>query len=122
MRKFLIYSVLPIPVEEISKLNTKVDNFTVIKKEALLVLKQKAYEARKVSIKGQKDRIDLISLIILPDFDFDLYKNLLKTYYLEKFKEQIEDLIMQTKEVFELDLNQHHFSKIKGDLIKKLEW
>jgi len=114
------YSVLPIPVTEVFKFTAQVDNFTVLKKEALLVLKQKAYEGRKASIKGQKDKMDIISLVSLPDFEVNFYRNLLKIYSLERFHDQIKDILSETKEVPELLLNQHHFSQIKKDLLEKL--
>jgi len=114
------YSILPIPVEELPKLTVRYDNFTVLKKEALLILKQKAYENRKASIKGQKDRIDIISLIILPDFDLSYYQELLKKYKSEMFYDQAKELVMQTKTIPELSLNQHRLAKIKKGLLRKL--
>ena len=64
------YSDLGLPVEEIIKKTTLVNGFVLLEKEVLLITKLKAYQDRGASVKGQKDLIDIISLVLLEDFDF----------------------------------------------------
>jgi len=111
------YSDLGVPAEKITGYIQKLKGFKVPKKEVLLILKQKAYEARQLSIKGRKDLIDIFSLILLPDFDWQLYLKTLKSYQLLDFAKELEGLIRKTTELKELDLNCHKFSRLKKDLL-----
>lgn len=114
------YSDLGIPVEEIQNWRQNLEGFQVPEKEVLLILKQKAWHGRKFSVKGRKDLIDIISLILLSDFNFKQYKKHLKKYKLESYIKDLIKTIKETKEVKELDLNRHKWSKEKKDLLKKL--
>ena len=71
------YSNLGLPVEEIIKKTTLTNGFILLEKEILLITKLKAYQDRGESVKGQKDLIDIISLILLEDFDFKYLSNLI---------------------------------------------
>ena len=80
----------------------------------------KAYVDRKTSLKGQKDRIDCISFMVLEDFDFELYKNLIQEYKLTHYQEILDEILAQTREVKELNLNKHFFAKKKREILAKL--
>jgi len=112
------YSVLALPVEEILKFSVLYKKINTIKKELLLILKQRAYFQRKAAVKGQKDKVDIISLVRLPDFDFAFYRNILKKYQLENYLTMLRDILKETKEVPELSLNQHQFSRLKKEILK----
>ncbi len=114
------YSDLGIPIEEIIKTKNIIEGFQVPEKETLLILKQKAYKERRLSVKGRKDLIDIFSLMILPDFNWILYKNLLKEYRLIYFAEDLKELIRNTLELTELNFNRHKLSRIKKDIFRKL--
>src|SRR3989344_944923 len=75
------FSKLAIPPEEIKNYVSRVEGFNVASKEALLILKQGAELDRENSVKGEKDRIDIISLL-LSGIDFKKYKEILKKYHL----------------------------------------
>lgn len=112
------YSDLGLPVEKMIKKTTIVNGFDMLEKEMLLITKLKAYQDRRASVKGQKDLIDIISLVLLEDFDFKYLSDLIKQYHLEKYLHVLEKLVLETKEIPELNLNQHAFSKRKKKLLE----
>lgn len=114
------FSDLGLPVEKIIASIDQVDTFTVVKKEMLLITKIKAYLERRTSIKGQKDKIDIISLIFLNDFDFALFRNIIKENRLKGYLEILHDILSETKEVPELKLNKHFFAKRKKNILEKI--
>jgi len=114
------YSSIGIPVEEISKQSVLVNGFYLPPKELLVLLKQKAYNSRKLSIKGRKDMLDIFSLIILPDFNWKLYKGFLDKYKLSGFFVGMRGLIKKSNDVKELGLNKHKFARLKKELLANL--
>ncbi|RLF34852.1 MAG: hypothetical protein DRN08_03980 [Thermoplasmata archaeon] len=62
---------MPIPCHHLTAMTTKREGFKVLKPEPLLILKQQAIQDRKNSIKGQKDRIDILSLLLANIINFD---------------------------------------------------
>ena len=88
--------------------------------EILLISKVTAYKSRKASIKGQKDLIDIVSLIASENFDFSYFKNLIKNYNLNTNLELLKEIFTITKEIPELNFNQHGFSKLKKDILENL--
>lgn len=87
------FSKLGIPAEEIVKYKVKVKGFETIPPELLLILKQTAQIDRKNSIKGQKDKIDIINLLIKLDMDWEKYKEILKAYNLKGYKKELFRLV-----------------------------
>jgi len=114
------YSHLGIPVKDIIKKTTTINGFTLPKKEILLITKLTAYQNRKSSIKGQKDSVDIFSLILLKDFDFKYFFNLIKKYKLKDSIKVLKQLLETTRELEELNLNQHSFAKIKKRLLEQV--
>lgn len=114
------YSNLGLPVEEIIKKTTVVDNFSLPEKEVLVLTKLTAFQNRRSSIKGQKDLIDIFSLILLDDFDFEYFFELINKNQLNENLKMLKQLIKTTKEIEELNLNKHNFAKIKKKLLKIL--
>ena len=112
------YSDLGLPVEEIIKKTTLVNGFILLEKEILLLTKLKAYQDRKESVKGQKDLVDIISLVLLEDFDFNYLLDLINKHRLGKYWQVLEKLVLETKEVAELNLNQHAFAKKKKEILR----
>ena len=115
------YSKLAIPVYELKNYISKVEGFNVILPEALLVLKQGAEFERANSIKGEKDKIDIISILFLPDFNFKNYKNILKKYSLEKYLERLVSIAKNFKEFDSLNLNPWQFKIKKEKVLKGLK-
>jgi hypothetical protein len=115
------YSYLGLAVEKVIKETEQLQGFTVAKKEVLLITKIFAYLKRKTTIKGQKDLIDIISLLLLPDFDFDNFKQIIKKENLTNYQKHLEEIITDVKELPELNLNRHFYSKKKKEILLKLK-
>ncbi len=114
------YSNPGLPAEEISKYLSNREGFTVPLPEILLILKQTAYEQRKGTPKGDKDKIDMMSLLCLPNFDFANYHEALARFGLGRYSKALKALIKNTLEMKELGLNQHQFSRLKKSFLIKL--
>lgn len=106
------YSELGIPVEEIQKRTRTISGFTIPEPEVLLILKQKAFENRSQSLKGQKDTIDIFALL-KSEFNFGKYKKLLQEFKLGVYANNLSKLLKKTYEVPELGLNAHQCARLK---------
>lgn len=115
------FSKLTVPVEEIEKHTTIIKNFEVVKPEMLLILKQGAELDRKNSVKGEKDRIDIMTLLFYAGIDFKEYFKLLKKYKLGHFYERLKKIILNFKEIKYLNLNPRQFKLEKKEVIEKLK-
>lgn len=114
------YSDLGIPIDKIIKETVIINGFRLPKKEILLITKIQAYKNRQTSIKGQKDLIDIISLVLSDDFNFQDLVQFLGKNKTETLK-LLKSLIEETKEVGELGLNQHVFAKTKKKILEKIK-
>jgi hypothetical protein len=110
------YSKLAIPAEDINSYTIKTQGFEVASPELLLILKQSAYNDRKDSVKGEKDKIDIVSLTFFSDVNFKKYYKILKKYKLECFFNEIVKLIKGFKDYGILGLNPREF-KIKKEIL-----
>lgn len=107
------FSELGIPAEIIIQNTTSREGFILPQIEILLILKQKAWLARKESLKGDKDRIDILSLVS-QNIDWNRYSELSKENRLDPlFKETLFKLLETTREVPELNLNAHQYARLK---------
>lgn len=113
------YSNPGIPAQEIKKYTQNIEGFSVPRPEILLALKQGAYLERVGSPKGEKDKVDIISLLS-DDLDFKFYKKILKKYKLENHLEELKKLIQSLVQVPELKLNQFKYSKLKKKILRQL--
>ncbi len=114
------FSFLGLSPEEIMRFTVKKETFTLPIPEILLITKQNAYFSRKTTIKGQKDKIDIIALLTLPDFNLNLYKKILKDYKLIHYITLLVTMLEETHEIRELGLNRHYFSQKKKEIKNKL--
>lgn len=110
------FSKLAIPIEDLDKYTTKIEGFNVVKPEVLLILKQGAELQRGHSIKGEKDRIDIVGILLFTDVDFKSYFDLLKKYKLDNYFERLKEIIKTFKECSYLNLNPREF-KLKKEKI-----
>lgn len=115
------YSNPGLPAEEVEKFAVLKEGFKVPIPEALLILKQNVFEERKNSPKGEKDKIDIFSLLLLPDFDWEKYKQILKAHKKEELAENLGNLLKQTSQIKELNLSYHKMAKLKKEIIPKLK-
>ncbi len=70
------FSKLAMPLERIK--SEKIEGFEVARPEELLILKQGAEMDRRHSEKGEKDRIDIMSLLLKEQIDLARYKRIAK--------------------------------------------
>lgn len=114
------YSELGIPAEIIQTKTIAREGFKVPRLELLLLLKQWAYLARQGTAKGEKDRLDIISLIALPEFDWPTYLKFAAEYNRTELIGQLQSLVKQTTEAPELNLNQNSMAKLKKNILPQL--
>lgn len=114
------FSKLTIPVDDIKHYTTKIEGIEVVSSEVLLILKQGAEFDRAGTIKGNKDQIDIISLICFSNIDFKKYNELLKKYKLEHFRARLKQILANFRDIKYLDLNPRQFKLKKEELLKKI--
>ncbi len=114
------YSELGIEVEAIQEKSVSRGGFSVPELEILFFLKLYAWKERRNSIKGRKDELDIFSLAILPEFDWERYAGYIAKYQLEETNRLFLDLIKKTSSIKELDINEQKMSKIRKDILSKI--
>ena len=83
------YSRLAIPIEDLANEKATIDGIGTIGCEALAILKQEAEIDRRGTIKGQKDLIDIITILIYAPFNYMKYMGLLKKYGKENLAKEL---------------------------------
>src|SRR3989344_2809346 len=106
--------------EDIKKYKISLEGFDVIGKEALVLLKQSAFRDRKNSIKGEKDRIDIVSLVLLSEFDLDIYMKIANKYNLNEFFQELKQIILNYNDFDVIGLIPQELKKKKNEFI--LRW
>lgn len=114
------YSDLAIPVEDIKKYTTKIQGFTVPIPSLLLVLKQKAYQNRKNTVKGEKDLIDIFSLLLFSGIDLNKYSKILKEYGLH-YIDELLNIVRKFDNYQKFGLPPNKFKKRKKEIISELK-
>ncbi len=114
------FSKLIIPPEDIKKYVRKTEGFNVVSPEALLVLKQGAQIERANSVKGEKDTIDIISLLFFSEINFKEYLLILRNYKIESYINKLISLLRNFKDYHSLNLTPREFKKRKQEIIDKL--
>jgi len=115
------YSNLAIPVEDIKNYTTKTEGFEVACPELLLILKQGAYQDRKDSAKGEKDKIDLISLLFFSEIDFKKYLEILKKYKKENWLNELKMILANFKDYDLIGLTPKDFKLKKEKMLKNIK-
>ncbi len=115
------FSELPIPIEDLKQYSTKIENLNVVNPEILLILKQGAELDRGKSVKGEKDRIDIMTLLFFTDVDFKFYLSLLKKYKLEPYFAKLKEIIADFKDYCYLNLNPREFKLKRDKILKRLK-
>ncbi len=114
------FSKLAIPAEDLKKYTSKIEGFNVVCPEVLLILKQGAEFDRGNSAKGQKDKIDIMSLLLFAEIDMKKYKTVLKNYKLEDYIDRLINLISEFVDYESFGLAPREFKLKKKELIKGL--
>lgn len=118
------YSKLILPIELIQK-NTKiVDGIKVPQPEILLILKQQAEIARgEKSLKGQKDRVDILSILMNTKMNWKNYYRIIKEQNIEHYAKQLKKIIIEAKKEFSyFDIeNLRQIKLIKRKLLREIQ-
>lgn len=118
------YSNLVIPPEDIlEKYVVKIKGIMTVIPEALLVLKQGAEIERRNSIKGKKDAIDLLTLLIYAEINLKKYKDLLSKYKKERYTEELAIVIrnFDARDLQYLGIDFVKFKKWKKKILAELK-
>ena len=115
------FSKLTIAPENLKKHIKKVEGFNVVSPEVLVILKQGAYENRKNSVKGEKDKIDILSLLFFSNIEFKSYRFVLKEYSLDYYVENLINLLKNFKDYNSLNLTPMEFKLRKGLILNELK-
>ena len=87
----------------------------------MLILKQGAELDRKHSEKGEKDRIDILSLLLNYSINFSRYKKILKKNNQEKLINCLITLIKNFKEYKHFSILPSKFKKRKQKLLEEIK-
>lgn len=112
---------MTLPIGEIMKHTAKVENIEVVLPEILLILKQGAELDREHSVKGAKDRVDIMTLLFFPGIDVSKYEKFLAKYELGGFKQRLRKIIREFKDIKHLNLNLREFKLKKKELLDNLK-
>jgi len=100
-----------------------IDGFKAVIPEVLLILKIDAEEKRHETIKGFKDRIDILSILCKTKINKELLNNLAKQYNLDL--KRLEDIIKQSKKEYSYFFpeaeNLKKLKELKKELLKKIK-
>jgi len=114
------FSDLLFPIETIKKHFQFVEGFQVPIPEILLILKIKTYLERKGTTKGEKDLIDIFSLISNGKINWEKYRELVKKYDLRDTNQRLKEIISSTKAIPQLNLLNHQISRLKREILREM--
>jgi len=114
------YSKLTIPVEDIKHYATKLQGFNVVIPEILLILKQGAEKDREHSIKGEKDRQDIVSLLFFSEIDFKKYDEILSKYSKKEYLLRLKSILTSFKNYNSMNMSPGDLKKKKDSIINRI--
>lgn len=116
------YSKLAFPLEALGGYVENIQGIRVPIPEILVILKQGGEIARRGSIKGKKDVIDILTILIYTDFSLERYREIIKKFSLsyleEELKKEIELFNPKDCEYLGQDFNE--FAKWKKRFLEKM--
>lgn len=117
------FSKFVVPLEDLQRYSSKSEGIEVVIPEMLLILKQAAEIDRRTSKKGEKDAIDIMTLLLNAEIDFAKYRALLKKYDLERFFGELLRLVsgFDTGNLPYLGINPREFKVKKAEIMRKLK-
>lgn len=115
------YSQLGLSLEILLSDYEIIDGFKLPRKEFLLAMKIFTYKERKGNIKGEKDKIDIFSILNFTEIDWRIMKNIIEKYDLRFLREEIFEIMKSTSEILELGLNVKKTADLKRKISRKLE-
>lgn len=117
------FSRLSFPVDKLKDYVQNVKGLKVPSPESLLILKQGAEINRRGSIKGKKDLIDILTVLIHSDFSIKKYLEILKLFSLKDFEKELEKEVdsFNPKDANYLGIDFNQFAKWKRAFLKELK-
>ncbi len=115
------YSKLTIPSEDLKNFTLNIEGFNVVIPEALLILKQGAELDRGNSLKGQKDKLDIIAILLFCDFNFKEYKRIITKYSLDNYIERLMFILRNFNDYSFFNLTPKEFKSKKIELLNKIK-
>ena len=115
------FSQLVLPVEDLDKYCTQIESFTVVLPEVLLILKQGAEVDRGNSPKDEKDKIDILSLLLFSEIDFKKYWSILREYKMENYLDRLISLVREFSDYERFSMTPRAFKLKKKMLINCLK-
>jgi len=114
------FSEIGIPVEKIMKNTQMIEGFLMPIPEILLILKIYCFSSRKGSVKGNKDLIDIFSILSEDIIDWQKYKKIIAEYNFENINQELKNLVSSQRSIPELNLLNHKIAKLKNSVLKEL--
>lgn len=116
------YSKLAVPAEELFHNSSKVEGIKTVSPEMLVILKQGAEIDRRGSVKGRKDQIDILTIVIYSGFDLGKYRRLLKRYRLDAMEAELRRVTadFDPQDLAYLGLDHQQFVKWKRGFLDEL--
>jgi len=114
------YSQLGLPIEEIKNYTQSQEGFIVAWPEILLILKIYVFGQRKNSAKGQKDLLDIFSLLKSDLINWRKYREIIKKYNLSHLNDDLKNLVSSIKPLAELNLNEQAIAKLKKKILLEI--
>ena len=111
------FSEIGVPIEEVVKRVVSRETFVVPVPEALLILKQFILGQRGLSAKGQKDRLDILSILLSVEVNFREYRKLTQAWGLTSFPSELAELVSTTVRIPELSVDEYQWSKVKKKVL-----
>ncbi len=107
------YSDLGIPVDILINSSISLEGFRVVKKELLICLKIYVFNIRGRTPKGEKDFLDILSLLKTGAGETSEMMKIKKDYNLEKQFTYFLNFLDERVEAREIGLNKHQYKRLK---------
>jgi hypothetical protein len=114
------YSEIALPIEDLKEYAIETQGFKVVGPEALLVLKQGAYDNRKDSVKGEKDKLDIMSILFFTGIELRKYNEILVKYKLESYRDELKKITRDFKDYNTLNMTPAELKKKKEKALAEL--
>ena len=116
------YSKLAFPLEFLRDYVQNIEGIKVPIPEVLVFLKQGAEMARRGSIKGKKDLIDILVLLVYSNFSLEKYREIAARLSLKELESELvkEISLFNPKDLEYLGMNLNEYAKWKKKFLKKM--
>lgn len=114
------YSFLGLEFEIVRNSAVKREGFSVPLLEVLFLLKLYVWRERLGTAKGKKDELDVLSLAMLPEFNWRQYLFYSKQHSFNKYHEEFVSLLKGTKDIPELGINEYKTAKLKKGVLAQI--